>query len=312
MKDFLARLAYNPPAIVSTKKEEKPMKRVLSAVLFLAVAASALAQHVDELNEHARHFPAQGVGWAKPGGGGPGQNISYHGGDVLNTAHVFTIFWGSQWNTAPHNQVASEMTNFILQFGGTGEYNTIGQYWDGSSSSPNYIQTGISLSAGSWVDTTPPTSAGVTDAMLQAEVQRYLAQPGAWNNDQTVYQVMLPNGFYSTDGGSTSCGGPNLQYCAYHYSFNFNGKNYKYSSMPYPSCSGCRVSGWTDAQNLEHFACHEVREAVTDANGSAWFDHRGYEADDKCAWSPTPFIGSGGYGYQYEWSNEVGGCVRTR
>ena len=82
--------------------------------------------------------------------------------------------------------------------------------------------------------------------------------------------------------------------------------------MPYPSCSGCQWTGWTVAQNFEHFACHETREAVTDPDGNAWFDRRGYEADDKCAWSPAPFFGTGGYGYQWEWSNEVGGCVKTR
>ena len=42
------------------------------------------------------------------------------------------------------------------------------------------------------------------------------------------------------------------------------------------------------------------------------FDRSGNEADDKCAWSPTPFIGTGGYGYQYEWSNANSGCVKTR
>ena len=29
---------------------------------------------------------------------------------------------------------------------------------------------------------------------------------------------------------------------------------------------------------------HEVREAVTDALGNAWFDRSSQEADDKCAW----------------------------
>jgi hypothetical protein len=51
---------------------------------------------------------------------------------------------------------------------------------------------------------------------------------------------------------------------------------------------------------------------VTDPTGSTWFDSSGQEADDKCAWSPTPFIGTGGYAYQYEWSNASRACVRTR
>jgi hypothetical protein len=50
---------------------------------------------------------------------------------------------------------------------------------------------------------------------------------------------------------------------------------------------------------------------VTDPDGSAWFDRRGQEADDKCAWRPAPFVDAAtGYAYQYEWSNLVSSCVR--
>ena len=78
-------------------------------------------------------------------------------------------------------------------------------------------------------------------------------------------------------------------------------------------------SGFSTTQNSEHFISHETREAVTDPNGSAWYDRRGYEADE-CAGSPTPFTGSStgtnvdgtAFAYQYEWSNLVSGCVKTR
>jgi len=152
---------------------------------------------------------------------------------------------------------------------------------------------------------------------VQQEVKRYVAAHGT--NYSTVYEVFLPKYVpgtstlvYSSSGTSTSCGGPSLAYCAYHSSY-YNGSNYvKYSIEPYPSCGGCKVAGWTDAQNQEHFTCHETREAVTDPDLNAWFDQRGQEADDKCAWSPTPFLGTGGYGYQYEWSNLTKSCIKTR
>ena len=137
------------------------------------------------------------------------------------------------------------------------------------------------------------------------------ARRGAFDNS-TIYEVVLPSSSYSSSGSSTSCGGPSLSYCAYHGHFTNGGNDVKYSIEPYPSCSGCKVSGWTDVQNQEHFVCHETREAVTDPDLNAWFDRRGYEADDKCAWSPAPFIGTGGFGYQYEWSNLTGSCVKTR
>jgi hypothetical protein len=128
----------------------------------------------------------------------------------------------------------------------------------------------------------------------------------------TIYEVFLPATSYSSDGGYTSCGGPNLAYCAYHGNFSHGSFNVKYASMPYPSCGGCRSSGFNTTQNFEHFISHETREAVTDPDGTAWWDSRGYEADDKCAWSPTPFTDSStgrnqdgsAFAYQYEWSND--------
>ena len=58
----------------------------------------------------------------------------------------------------------------------------------------------------------PPTA--VTDTIVQQEVQRYVAANGT--DYSTVYEVFTPAGHYSQDGNSTSCGGPNLAYCAYH------------------------------------------------------------------------------------------------
>jgi hypothetical protein len=154
----------------------------------------------------------------------------------------------------------------------------------------------------------PPTN--VTDSAVQGEVNKYLASNAFDAN--AIYEVVIPSSSYSSSGTSTSCGGPHLAYCAYHGNFTSSGHDVRYSIEPYPSCSGCQVSGWTAVQNQEHFVCHETREAVTDPDGTTWWDRSGNEADDKCAWSPTPFLGTGGFGYQYEWSNANSACIKTR
>jgi len=126
-------------------------------------------------------------------------------------------------------------------------------------------------------------------------VKHYInTRAGGGINTSAVYEVFLPNGFYSTSGGATSCGGPNLRYCAYHGNFSYNTKDVKYGSMPYPSCGGCQWTGWTTAQNFEHFICHETREAVTDPDLNAWYDRQGMENADKCAWT---------FGAMYQTSN---------
>ena len=279
------------------------MRKSLAFVVLSLVAALASAQRVSDTNgKHAQLYPDKdhAPGWAGPGGGG-GQNLSYNGGPVIISAKVVAIFWGSYWGTnSSLNAVASEMLGFYSHFGTSPEYNTITEY------------SGIrqsNLTNNYWVDTSnPPTN--VTDSILQGEVRKYLSTHAV--DTSTIYEVFLPPASYSSFGTATSCGGPNLVYCAYHSNFNYNGSDVKYASLPYPNCGGCQWTGFTVAQNFEHFACHETREAVTDPDGDAWFDKRGNEADDKCAWSPAPFIGSGGYGYQWEWSNQARGCIQSR
>jgi len=286
------------------------MKKVSVVLFALAVAGAAYAQpHPMEVN-----VPGSAHVSNQAGGGGSASNLLYHtGGSVIPVAHVVCIFWGPSFNdtTSPDYNYARTLQNFRNQFGSTPEFNTITQYYQVIGGTTQYIQlTNLQGVQADWFDTTtPPTN--VTDAIVQQEVQRYVAANGT--DYTTIYEVFIPSSSYSSDGTSDSCGGPSLSYCAYHYHYtDGTGQNVKYSIEPYPSCSGCQVSGFTAAQNQEHFMCHETREAVTDELGNAWFDRRGNEADDKCAWNPTPFIGTNGYAYQYEWSNAAGGCVKTR
>ena len=286
------------------------------ALTVICLAQIGFAQFINELNPFPRHFPTKGrfvVEFAKSGGG---SNLVYHNGPVIPQAHVIPIFWGPSWATGGSDHaIATSLTSYIGTnpgYGHTGEYNVITQYYQ---TGPVYIQQS-SLNGGAIFDSsTPPTN--VTDAAVQAEVLKVTSNAPATD---TVYEVFLPATSYSSDGTADSCGGPNLQYCAYHGNFSSGGRDVKYGSMPYPSCGGCQSSGFTTTQNFEHFVSHETREAVTDPDGTGWWDRRGYEADDKCAWSPTPFTDSStgtnadgsAFAYQYEWSNLVSGCVKTR
>ena len=250
-------------------------------------------------NELNRHLPAKAQFFAGHGGStGP---LINHGGPTITSAHVVPIFWGSAWGSG--NSLSNTLTSFIANYGTTGEYNVITQY-------SGIQKSNLAGGGGAIYDATDPSSTNVTDAMFQAEVSKILSTHAF--DASAIYEVFIPNGFYSSDGSSDSCGGPNLAYCAYHSNFNSGTNNVKYAAMPYPSCGGCQSSGFDDAQNFEHFISHETREAVTDADGSAWYDRRGNEADDKCAWSPAPFVDSAtGFAYQYEWSNAANGCVQT-
>lgn len=296
-------------------------KRTFVVTLTLAAASFmqvGLAQ--EQANPLPRHFPTKDrfvVQFARGG-----SNLTYHNGPVIPTAFVVPIFWGPTWATGGSDHATSvSITNYIDGNGGTipgygetHEYNVITQYYQAGGT---YItQSHLGLNQGALYDSsTPPTN--VTDATVRSEVLKMT------NNNprtDTVYEVFLPASSYSSDGSYTSCGGPNLAYCAYHGNFANGSSDVKYGSMPYPSCGGCQSSGWSTTQNFEHFVSHETREAVTDPDGTGWWDRSGNEADDKCAWSPAPFTDSStgtnqdgtAFAYQYEWSNANTGCVKTR
>ena len=169
-------------------------------------------------------------------------------------------------------------------------------------------KTNLAAGTPDWFDTsTPPTN--VTDAAAQAEVRRYLALHPF--DASTIYEVFLPSTSYSSTGGGTSCGGPNLAYCAYH---NFTGGTASpvlYAVQPYASCSACQVSGWTADQNQDRNVAYTTRSTVVNPRFNSWYDPSGQTGDDICAWSPPPFL-DGGFGYPYEWSNAAHGCVKTR
>jgi hypothetical protein len=247
------------------------------------------------------YIPARGAKLEPSVGTG---NLIYYGGPVIASAKVVFIFWGPNFANAasPDYLYAQTLRSFRDQLGTTPEYNVITQY--------SGIQlANLGTGTGDLFDTsTPPTN--VTESSVQSEVAFYLTF--ATFDASTIYEVVLPATSYYTSPDGLSCGGPvTAKVCARHSWIGSGASAIKYSVQPYPSCGGCRVGGWSDVQNQEHFVAHETRESVTDQQHNAWLDITGYEADDKCNWVPTPFIGTGGYAYQYEWSNASSSCVRT-
>jgi hypothetical protein len=228
-------------------------------------------------------------------------NLTNHGGGVIASAKVVLIFWGPSFNNAasPDFAYARTLQAFRNQFGSSQEYAILQEY----GANPSNLGSGT---PDLFDASTPPVN--VTDANVQAEVNRYLAAH-AFNNS-TVYEVVIPNTSYSSSGTSTSCGGPSLAYCAYHGSYGGASGTVKYSIEPYPSCSGCKVLGWSNVLDAEVFVGHETCEAVTDPVNGWWDSATGEEVADKCAWSPMPYI-SNGYAYQYLWSNRAGRCVKV-
>ena len=94
----------------------------------------------------------------------------------------------------------------------------------------------------------------------------------------------------SADVNATS--GFCTQYCGWHTHATISGKDIKYAfvgdaSRCLSACAAQSTSpnGNPGADAMVSIVAHELEEATTDPDLNAWYDNRGYENADKCAWT---------------------------
>ena len=220
--------------------------------------------------------------------------LTYRNGPLLTNVEVFTLFWGSGWQTAPASAMISEINDFYTYILGSALIDQLAEY----------SVAGKTIGHGKFVGTltvsSPAPAKKLQDSAIQNFVQQQITsgavpQPGA----NTLYVVYVESGVTVEQGGSASC----QSFCGYHDSF---GSNIFYGVLPYPDCSGC--TGGQDAFTaLTVTSSHELCEAITDPiPGQGWYDDNNGEIGDICAWK-TKTVGN--YTVQQEWSNQAGGCV---
>jgi len=180
------------------------------------------------------------------------------------------------------------------------------QYWANGTSAPSGTQS-------------------VSDAQMIAMLQSGFNSGAISYDAGTVYAIF-------TSGKVNLGGGFGTQYCAYHthgtVTINGVAKTVLYAAMPYnyaypSSCTSSlpAANGTADpgADYEVNTLAHEIEETTTDMMGNAWFDTRGYENADKCAWTwGTTYttaaggkanmnIGGKDFLVQQNWKNVSGG-----
>jgi serine protease len=255
----------------------------------------------------------------------PNCPLTYAGGPVQHSPHVYLLLWGPNWSADP-NQAASAayLENFYAGLGVQPQdgWSTITTQYGDSTGFPAF--TG-SVYEGAFHDTTTPP-AGVTQAQLAAEADAFASTDGITdlNDAQIVVATQsgtCPQGFYSPGTCGTTSG-----YCAWHSS-----SNEPYTNLPYilDAGKGCgkdfvNPSGTDDGLSI--VAGHEYAESITDPiPPTGWVDPNdtvsGGEIADKCAWGGKLWNGhdpagnvtlsTGTFAMQSLWSNNASGCVMS-
>jgi hypothetical protein len=257
--------------------------------------APRTAANVQELNStrhvfHTKDFYAK-TNSARPNATG----ISYHGGTVIAgpaVTKVVAIYWGSgiyQNQAAGTGSGASDPTligSFLRSLGNSPYFNINTTYYNASGSKVlNQVGYTSYWTVGS--ECAAPVGS-VSDAAMVSLISCGFANGKIAYDPNTVYAIFSGNGVNLGGGFSSS----SLQYCAYHTHGASSQGNVYYAAMPYnqqfpANCTSQYASPNADvAANSEvNTLAHEIEETTTDAMGNAWFDNRGYENADKCAWT---------------------------
>ena len=249
----------------------------------------------------------------KPGGGSNG--ILYHGGPVmLGSVKVYYIWYGN-WGT---NTAPAILTDFAQNIGGSPYYNINTSYNNGA---------GVALSnsvvyAGSTTDNYSQGTS-LTDSQVRTVVSSAIAGGALPLDAGGVYFVL-------TSADVTASSGFCSQYCGWHTHATISGVDVKYSFVGNPdrcpsSCAAQTTgpNGNAGADGMASIIAHELEEAHTDPDLNAWYDRRGYENADKCAWTfGTTYstangakanmkLGARDYLIQRNWVNAAGGYCAT-
>jgi hypothetical protein len=210
---------------------------------------------------------------AKPGGNG----ISYHGGPIITgTVNVYIIWYGN-WSG---NSATTILTDLAQNIGGSSYFNINKGYTNGSG----VAVTGAVNYAGSTTDNYSQ-GASFTDSAVATIVSSAISSGRLPKDTNGVYFVFTSADVHETSGFCT-------QWCGWHTHGTIAGSDIKYSIVSDPSSqcpSSCSMNqapnGNLGADAMASIFSHELEEATTDPDLNAWYDTRGYENADKCAWT---------------------------
>jgi len=241
--------------------------------------------------------------------------ISYHGGPVMTGTTLVYYIWYGNWGGNSANTI---LENFARNIGGSPYFNINTTYYNGSNVN---VTNGVNYGGSTTDNYSRGTS--LSDAAIQGIVMDAINSNRLPRDPNGVYFVLTSADVDETSGFCTV-------YCAWHTYGTILGTDIKYSFVGNPDrcLSGCAAqtigpNGNAGADGMASLIAHELEESVTDPDLNAWYDQRGNENADKCAWTFGPvyktsngananmLLGGKDYLIQRNWVNAKGGYCAT-
>jgi hypothetical protein len=205
--------------------------------------------------------------------------ITNHGGPVMTAAtgtNAYVIWYG---NWAAGGKTI--LTDFLSTVGGSPYFGINTTY---TASTGAKVANKVTL-AGQTTDTGTATT--LSDANILTIVSNAITSGRLPKDTNGVYFVL-------TAAGVTESSGFLTRYCGWHTHGTVGGSDIKYSFVgdaTGSSLSNCAQqttaspNGNPGVDGMTSVVAHELEETVTDPDLNAWYDSRGNENGDKCAWT---------------------------
>ncbi|HSC22974.1 MAG TPA: hypothetical protein VLG08_04635 [Casimicrobiaceae bacterium] len=260
--------------------------------------------------------PGQGAGQGqgKPQSNNPvsSNGINYHGGPLMTGGPNVYYIWYGKWSGNTATTILTDLANNI---GGSPYFGINTTYYNASSVHvANHVRY-----AGSTNDSYSHGTT-LTDSGVQAVVSTAITSGALPLDSNGVYFVLTSSDVNESSGFCT-------QYCGWHTHATIGTSDIKFAFVGNPDrCpSACAEltttspNGNIGADGMASIISHELEEATTDPDLNAWYDRRGAENADKCAWTfgnvststngskYNVALGSRQYLIQQNWVNQAGG-----
>ena len=203
--------------------------------------------------------------------------ISYHGGPVMNSGVNVYLIWYGAWSG---NTATTILPTLLSGLSGSPYYKINTTYHDGS----NRIVPNSVYLAGQTTDSYSQGRTNLSDAQIGAVVASAISS-GRLPKDAAGEYFVLTSVDVTKSGFLTS-------YCGWHTSGAIAGADIKYAFVGNPgSNAACSMQTSSSPNNnvgadaMASIVSHELEEGATDPDLNAWYDRRGYENADKCAWT---------------------------
>ncbi len=215
--------------------------------------------------------------------------IQWHGGPVMGMPTPYLIWYGN-WNQANGSDTPAGqqiVRDFLHGLTGSNYY-VINASYPGVSGALNVSGLGNGSNGAQEINDNYSQGRSLSDSQIAAVVSSAIAKGlgGAGGDTNGVYLVLTSSDVNESSGFCT-------QYCAWHtYGQTSGGKLIKYafvgnSNRCLNACAAQTVSpnGNAGVDGMVSTLVHELEETNTDPDLNAWYNRRGSESADMCAWT---------------------------